>query len=373
MLRLSTLVVVFGLVPELVSGQAKSSPAAAPLEQPAAFKGLSYRLVGPYWGGRVSRVAGVPGDPTIYYAATASGGVWKTTDAGLTWKPIFDDQPTSLHRLHRGRAVRPERGLRRHRARRTSAATSRPAPASSSRTDAGKTWKHVWKSRTGRSAPWSSIRPNADVAFAAVLGHAFGPNSERGVYRTKDGGKTWERVLFKNDETGASDVCIDPRNPRVIFAGFWQARRAVGHDQRRPGQRPSAPRDGGDYLETRRSSPAERRLPEGRRIWGKVGVAVAPSDAAAGLRPDRGREGRPVPLRRRRRDLATGQRSQPVRQRAWYYSTLTVHPHNPDVVCVPQRAACEEHRRREDASPRRAACTTATTTTSGSTRRTPTG
>ncbi len=103
--------------------------------------------------------------------------------------------------------------------------------------DGGKTWKHVWK-QVGQIGTMAVHPTNADIAFAAVLGHAFGPNSERGIYRTKDGGKTWDRVLFKNDETGASDVCIDPNNPRVVFAGLLaDAPSTVGNDERRTRER----------------------------------------------------------------------------------------------------------------------------------------
>ena len=157
---------------------------------------------------------------------------------------------------------------------------------------------------------------NADIAFAAVLGHAFGPNSERGVYRTTDGGKTWKRVLFKDDDTGASDVCIDPNNPRVLFAGLLAgAAAAVGTDQRRPRQRPvrlARRRRHVDAARNARSPQAEgtkrkrnglprRHLGQGRRRRRAVRLA-------ARLRHDRGREGRAVPLRRRRRELVARQR-----------------------------------------------------------------
>src|SRR5262249_45667917 len=136
----------------------------------------------------------------------------------------------------------------------------------------GRTWKHVWKAvaQIGTMA----VHPtNSDVAFAAVLGNAFAPNAERGVYRTTDGGKTWQRVLAKNDDTGASDVCIDPSNPRVVFAGLWQARRRPWDlTSGGPGSGLYVSRDGGDTWEHLK----EGGLPKGP--WGKVGVAVAPSN-----------------------------------------------------------------------------------------------
>src|SRR5215218_5668785 len=183
---------------------------------PVHLHGMTYRLVGPYAGGRVSRACGVPGDPLTYYAATASGGVWKSTDAGHTWKPVFDDQPTSSigsiavapsdpNVVYVGTGEANIRG------------NVAPGAGIFKSTDAGKTWKHVWK-HVGQIGTVAVHPKDADICFAAVLGHAFGPNSERGVYRTTDGGKTWQKVLFKNDETGCSDIAIDPNNPRVVFA-----------------------------------------------------------------------------------------------------------------------------------------------------------
>jgi photosystem II stability/assembly factor-like uncharacterized protein len=315
-------------------------------EEPKEFAAAKYRLVGPYAGGRVPRVCGVPGDPLTYYAATASGGVWKSADGGLTWKPIFDDQPTSStgsiavapsdpNVVYVGSGEANIRG------------NVSPGAGIFKSTDAGKTWTHVWK-QVGQIGAMAVHPKDADTCFAAVLGHAFGPNGERGVYRTKDGGKSWERVLFKNDETGASDVCIDPNNPRVVFAGFWQARRRPWElTSGGPGSDLYVSRDGGDTWESLKGTPdrkaganADRKpgatngLPEG--IWGKVGVAIAPSDSSrvyaiieaekGGLfRSDDGGE---------TWTLANGTR--PLRQRAWYYTTLTVHPTSADVIFAPQ-------------------------------------
>ena len=206
---------------------AGADPAPAPEKgAPGPYEALQYRFIGPP-GNRVSAVVGVPGDPDVYYVGAASGGVWKSTDGGVNWKPIFDDQPVSSigsiavapsdpNVIYVGSGEANIRG---------NVAAGNGIYKS---TDAGKTWQHVWFGR-GQIGTMIVHPTNPDIAFAAVLGNAFGPNPERGVYRTRDGGKTWEKVLYKNEETGACDVAIDPSNPRVVYAGFWQARR---HDRR---------------------------------------------------------------------------------------------------------------------------------------------
>jgi photosystem II stability/assembly factor-like uncharacterized protein len=289
---------------------------------------LKYRLAGPAWGGRASRAAGVPGDPRTYYAATASGGVWKSSDGGFNWQPVFDDQPVSSigsiavapsdpNVVYVGSGEANIRG---------NVAAGNGIYKS---TDAGKTWTHVWK-QEGQIGTLVVHPRNPDVAFAAVLGHAFGPNPERGVYRTRDGGKTWQQVLEKDADTGASDVALDPSNPNIVFAGLWQARRRPWDlTSGGPGSGLYVSRDGGD---TWRQLTGDG-LPEG--IWGKVGVAVAPSDGRrvyalieaekGGLfRSDDGGE-----------SWSLVSRNRELRQRAWYYTTLAVSPANPDEVWVP--------------------------------------
>ncbi len=293
------------------------------------FDALKFRSIGPAAGGRVAGVAGVAGDPNTYYAATAQGGVWKSEDGGIDWKPIFDDQdvastgsiavaPSDPNVVYVGSGEANIRG------------NSIAGQGIYRSTDAGKTWQHVWK-QVGQIGAMVVDPTNSDIAFAAVLGHAFGPNLERGVYRTLDGGQTWQKVLYKDENTGASDVALDPNNSRIVFAGLWQARR-YPWDMKSggPGSGLWRSADGGDTW----TQLTGNGLPEG--IWGKVGVAVAPSDSRrvyalieaddGGLfRSDDGGE---------HWDHVNDHKA--LRQRAWYYSTMTIDPANPDVVWFPQ-------------------------------------
>ncbi len=329
----------------LVACAAARADDDAPKGGPEPLKHLKYRSLGPSAGGRVARVAGVPGDPLTYYAATASGGVWKSADGGLHWKPVFDDQPASSMGAVAVAASDPNvvyAGSGEANIRGNVAAGNGIYKS----TDAGKSWVHVWKQQ-GQIGQIVVHPKNADVAFAAVLGHAFGSNPERGVYRTSDGGKTWKQVLAKDADTGAVDVCLDPSNPHIVFATLWQARRRPWElTSGGPGSGLYVSRDGGDTWKRLGPSPQppvpekqgeggeKKGLPEG--TWGRVGVAVAPSDGRrvyalveaekGGLfRSDDGGESWSLV-----NDHAI------LRQRAWYYSTMTVDPQSRDVVWFPQ-------------------------------------
>src|SRR5512135_618187 len=193
---------------------------AARAQTPDSYSALTFRYIGPE-GNRITSVAGVVGDPMTYYAGAASGGLFKTTDGGLYWTSIFDSQPVSSVGSV---AVAPsdpnvvwvgtgEPFIRSHISVGWGVFKS---------TDAGKTWTRMGLENTGRISRFAIDPRNPDVVFVAALGHAYGPQPDRGVYRTTDGGKTWEKVLFVNDSTGAVDILMDPTNPRILYAGTWK-------------------------------------------------------------------------------------------------------------------------------------------------------
>jgi hypothetical protein len=221
-----------------------AKPAGAPEKKPDLFAPLQYRHIGPV-GNRVIAVVGIPGDPGIYYVGAASGGIFKTTDGGVTWQPIFDGQDvSSVGSL----AIAPsdpnvvwagtgETFIRSNISHGNGIYKS---------TDAGKTWTRMGLEKTGRIGRVVIDPRNPDVVLAAAMGHCYGPQQERGVFRTADGGKTWERVLFVDENTGCSDLAMDPTNPRLLFAGMWPMLiRTWGKWSGGPGGSLYASRDGG--------------------------------------------------------------------------------------------------------------------------------
>lgn len=236
------------------------------------FDNLAFRHIGPL-GNRVIAVVGVPGDANTYYAGAASGGIFKTTDGGTQWQPIFDDQPvSSVGSL----AVAPsdpnvvwagtgETFIR---------ANISIGNGVYKSTDAGKTWHHMGLTDTGRIGRVIIHPTDPDTVYVAALGHCYGPQKDRGVFRTQDGGTTWEQVLFVSEEAGASDMVMDPNNPRILFAGTWEmsvntwSRRSGG-----PGSGLWNSRDGGDTWQRLEGN----GLP--KPPWGKIGLTMSAADS----------------------------------------------------------------------------------------------
>jgi photosystem II stability/assembly factor-like uncharacterized protein len=311
---------------EQASQQVNSSDKDKDKEKEAS-EGLHYRNVGPFRGGRSLTAVGIPGNPNVYYFGATGGGVWKSTDGALTWSSVFDKEGSSSIGSIAVAASDPnviyvgtgEACIRGNAAQGDGVYKS---------LDGGRTWKNVGL-KDSRAIGKVQVDPrNSDVALVAALGHPFGPNEERGVFRTADGGKTWQKVLFKNSDTGAVDLAFDPRNPNIVFASLWQVRR-----------QPWILSSGGPGSGLYRSSDNGQTWKEvesedlPKKPWGKVGVAVgANSDRIYALieakdgglyRSDDGGG---------KWQLVSGDRR--LRQRAWYYMHIVADPQNPDAVYV---------------------------------------
>src|SRR5438105_3814886 len=192
---------------------------------PILFNSLKWRSIGPYRGGRVVAVAGDSSDPLVFYFGSTGGGVWKTSDGGIIWENVSDGffsrasvgaiavAASDPNVIYVGMGETCIRGNVSH------------GDGVYKSTDRGKTWTHLGLEDTRHIAKVRIHPQNPDLVYVAALGHAHGPNPQRGVYRSHDGGKTWDQVLFRGEKAGAIDLAMDPNNPRVIYASFWEARR----------------------------------------------------------------------------------------------------------------------------------------------------
>ncbi len=252
------------------------SPAAiAQSFSPDLYSGMRWRMIGPFRGGRTVAASGVPGQPNAFYIGVNNGGVWKTNDYGRTWKPIFDGQPTgSIGAL----AVAPSNpsiiyvgsgeGLRR-----PDLSTGDGIYKS---TDGGQTWQHLGL-RDGQQIGALIVDPqDPNRVFAGVMGHPYGPNAERGLYRSTDGGQTWQKILYKDENTGAIDVQFDPENPQTVYASLWASRRppwTTGNALQAPGSGLYKSKDGGNNWQQ-----LTQGLPTQAEGLGRIGIGIAPSD-----------------------------------------------------------------------------------------------
>ncbi len=240
---------------------------------PALLRSLEWRLIGPYRGGRVVAVAGDPIHPQVFYFGSTGGGVWKTTDGGRYWENISDGffkrasvgaiavAESDPNVIYVGMGETTIRGNVSH------------GDGLYKSTDAGKTWTHLGLTETRNIAKVRIHPQNPDLVYVAALGHAHGPNAERGVYRSRDGGQTWEQVLFRSEKAGAIDLAMDPNNPRILYAAFWEAIRRP-HELVSGGEGSGLFKstDGGD---TWTEISHNKGLPKG--LLGKIGIAVSPA------------------------------------------------------------------------------------------------
>ncbi len=307
---------------------AAPSPTPTPPEtiDEKLFKGMQWRQIGPFRGGRALTIEGVPGEPDTYYFGAVAGGVWKTIDGGANWTPLFDKEPiSSIGAI----AVAPsdhnviyagtgEAAIRGNTTYGTGVFKS---------VDGGKTWQNVGLKDSRQIGALIVDPRNENVLLVAALGHAFGPNQERGIFRTADGGKTWTKVLSKDENTGGIDVVFDPHNPNIVFASLWQARRQPWFfSSGGPGSGLYRSDDNGvtwKHLEG-------NGLPGG--ILGKIGIAVSGADSNRVYAIIEAKEGGLY------RSDDAGQHWTRVnddgrfRQRAWYFSKVYADPKSADTV-----------------------------------------
>jgi photosystem II stability/assembly factor-like uncharacterized protein len=293
------------------------------------FRGMKYRSIGPFRGGRSLTAAGIPGDPTTYYFGATGGGVWKSTDGANTWSPAFDKEGDGAPAIGSiAVAVSDPNVVYVGTGEACIRGNISQGDGVWKSVDAGKSWKSVGL-KDSRAIGRVIVNPrNPDIVFVAALGHPYGPNQERGVFRTTDGGKTWDKVLYKDENTGAIDVAFDPQNPNILFASLWEVRRT-----------PWILNSGGPGSGVYRSTDAgatwkrldEHGLPHGP--YGRVGLAVAANSERVyalieakdgGLyRSDDGGD---------TWDLVNG--SHGLLQRPWYYMHVVADPQDPNTVYV---------------------------------------
>ena len=325
------------------------------LADPGIFKELRWRTIGPFRGGRMKAASGVPQQPNVFYVAATNGGVWKTTDYGVTWNPIFDEQSTgSVGAL----AVAPSdpsiiyvgsgEGLQR-----PDLSTGNGIYKS---TDAGKTWTHLGL-RDGQQIPQIIVDPkDPNRLFVAVLGHPYGPNEERGIFRSTDGGRSFQKVLYKDADTGGADIAFDPANPQHVYAVMWQARQGPWENGvfTGPGSGLFESTDGGTNW-----TPLTKGLPTFENGGlGRIGIAIAPSDPKRMFATVQagGNLGGLFRSDDAGQSWSKATENALVVSRGDDFAEVKVHPKNPDIVFTGSIVVVEIDRRRQDVPvvPRRA-------------------
>ncbi len=304
-----------------------TGPAFAQVNQ-SLFKGMKWRLVGPFRGGRVLAVEGVPGDPNTYYFGGVAGGVWKSTDAGLNWTPLFDKEPVSSigsiavapsdpNVIYAGTGEACIRG------------NISFGDGVYKSLDGGKNWKNVGLRDTRQIGKVIVDPHNPDIVFVAALGHTYGPNVERGVFRSTDGGKTWEKVLSKDDKTGAIDITFDPSNSHVLFAALWEASRTpFGLTSGGPGSGLYKSGDGGTTWKRLEGN----GLPKG--VLGRIGVSISGADSNRVYALIEAEEGGLYRSDDGGEKWTRVNEDHRFRQRAWYFTHIFADPKSVDTVYV---------------------------------------
>jgi photosystem II stability/assembly factor-like uncharacterized protein len=295
------------------------------------LKTLQWRLIGPFRGGRSTAVAGVASQPLVYYFGGTGGGVWKTTDGGINWGPITDGSvfgtgsvgaiglsDSDPNTIYVGMGESPIRGNVSH------------GDGVYKSTDAGKTWKRVGLEDTRQISRIRVHPKNPDIVYVAAQGHVWAPNAERGIFRSLDGGKTWQKIFYRSDKAGACDLIIDPTNANILYAGFWEVyRKPWTLESGGSGSGIFKSTDGGDTWTEIMRNPG---LPKG--MIGIVGITVSPAN------PDRlwaiveAEDGGVFRSDNAGKTWTKTNEQRNLRQRAWYYSRIYADPKNADTVYV---------------------------------------
>jgi photosystem II stability/assembly factor-like uncharacterized protein len=293
------------------------------------FEGLEFRNIGPYRGGRSCAVAGVRHQPNTFYFGGTGGGIWKTTDGGSNWEILSDKDlktgsigaivvsESDPNIVYAGTGEAPIRGNASH------------GDGVYKSTDGGRSWKNVGLKDSRQIARIRVHPQNPDLVYVAVQGHVWGPNAERGIFRSEDGGKAWKKILFVDDKTGASDLAMDPTNPRILYAGFWQV-------VRHPWELVSGGA-GSSLWRTTDGGDSWKKLTEGlaEGTWGKVGVAASSASPGRVFAFVEAKHGGLFRSENYGEKWTHVNDEHKIRERAWYYSWIYPDPKNTDTVYLP--------------------------------------
>src|ERR1051326_8696099 len=305
-----------------------STPRAQQVD-PNFYSGLHWRMIGPFRGGRVNAVSGVVGQPDTFYFGSVGGGVWKSMNAGRTWMPIFD--ATNVASIGAIGVAPSDPNI-------VYVGTGEPDMRDSiaygngiyKSTDAGKTWKHLGLENTKQIGRIIVDPKNPNTVFVAALGNAYASNPDRGVYRSRDGGVTWEKVLFKNDDVGAIDLAFDPVDPQIVYATLWNVRR--------PPWFIYAPANGlgGGIYKSMDGGSTWKEISEGIPLEGRghIGISVAPTNRNRIYAVVDAKDGGVLSSNDAGATWTRLSREKRLWDRGWYFEKITADTKNPDVVYV---------------------------------------
>jgi photosystem II stability/assembly factor-like uncharacterized protein len=307
---------------------------AGPVSTQQLMSKLKWRSVGPYIGGRVVTVSGVPGNPNLFYMGTVGGGIWKSTDYGVTWQNISDGTLPSASPSVGAIAVAPSDPKILYAGMGESDIRTDVIPGDGifKSTDAGKTWQYMGLADTHSISNIVVDPKNADIVYASSMGHVFKANPERGVFKSTDGGKTWKKILFVNDETGAINLVMEPQDPQTLYAAMWQAVRTPWSlSSGGPGSGIYKTTDGGDHWT---NITRNEGLPQG--LLGRIGIGVTAANENVVYAIMQAKGGGVFRSNDAGKSWTRVNKEWKLRQRAFYYMCIFVDPQNPDTVYVPE-------------------------------------